>query len=476
MNYRNALDFIYSFSDFERNGTFSRTEDPQFTRFRALMRLLNNPQNTYPAIHIAGTKGKGSVSALIESALRANDYQTGLYTSPDLHTMRERIRIQGQPISEEETCELAEEVQAAIARMPEALSSALITFEIITAMAFLAFAKRHVTIAIIETGLGGRLDPTNSIQPLLCIITSISYDHMAVLGKTIRQIAREKAGIIKDNGVVIVSAEHPEALEVIDKTAKDHAAQIIHIASASNKTFDPQIYTYPEQEYTIYKENGRFYQEFQITHTGQSIPCKVPLLGAHQRQNTCAALAAIHTLDVKGFPVKADRTALGFAAVQWPARLQLAGENPLIFIDGAHNADSLQKTLQTISKDIPYRRMHILLGTLKDKDIAGMAQVLQQEQVRLHSLVICGGFSPRAAPAELWQEHLANELTAAQINIQFTDSFETALLMAEEIAQPEDLVLITGSLYLAAAALLRIAATRKDPVAASITIYGQDHV
>ncbi len=407
MNYHDTLNFIYSFSDFERNGTFSRTEDPYFTRFRALMRLLNNPQNTYPTIHIAGTKGKGSVSALIESAMRANNYQTGLYTSPDLHTLRERIMIQGKPISEEETCELAEEVQAAIARMPVELASGLITFEIITAMAFLAFAKRHVHIAIIETGLGGRLDPTNIIQPVLCIITSISFDHMAILGGTIRQIAGEKAGIIKDNGLVIVSAEHPDALEVIQQTAAKRAAQIISVTGSSGAVSDEHTYIYPEQEYSVYKENGRFFQKFQIIHAEQHISCSIPLLGAHQRQNAGAALAAVQTLNTKGFPANIERTAFGFATVQWPARLQLVGESPLIFIDGAHNADSLQKTLQTICKDIPYQRMHILAGSLKDKDIAGMTQILRQESVRLHSLVICEKFSPRAAAAELCQEHLA---------------------------------------------------------------------
>jgi dihydrofolate synthase/folylpolyglutamate synthase len=234
VDYRQALDYIYHFSDFERGGAFSRDPEGGPRRMRALLAALGDPQRTYPSTHIAGTKGKGSTARLIASALTASGITTGLYTQPDLHTFRERIQIDGEPISEDEVAALVPEIQAAVARLAPDDAARLITFEIGTALAFLAFARRGVAHAVIEVGLGGRLDPTNVIEPLVGVITSISLDHTAILGDTIAQIAREKAGIIKPGMLVVTSAQHPDALAVIRETCAERGTHLSLVGPAGS--------------------------------------------------------------------------------------------------------------------------------------------------------------------------------------------------------------------------------------------------
>ena len=234
LTYRQALDWVYAFSDTERTGAFVRDRDDNLRRERALLAALGAPQNAYAITHIAGSKGKGSTSAMVAAMLKAAGMRVGLYTSPDLHTFRERIRIDGQPIAEAEVARLVARLQTAFATLDQSLGP-YITWEVATALAFLAFRDARVREAVIEVGLGGRLDATNVVErPALeiCGITSISYDHMAVLGNTLTEIAHEKAGIIKPGVPVITSAQAPEALAEITRVAAERGAPLLRVGPA----------------------------------------------------------------------------------------------------------------------------------------------------------------------------------------------------------------------------------------------------
>src|SRR5881392_1012729 len=234
MIYQEALAYLYSLSDFERSGQYTRNREENLPREAWLLEQLGNPQHDFTSTLIAGTKGKGSTAAFIERVLRQAGHRTGLYTQPDLHTFRERIRVNGRLISENEAAELLTEIRAVIERIQEqGKFGPFITYEVATALAFLYFSRQHIDHAVLEVGLGGRLDATNVIQPLVSVITSISYDHMQILGNTLTEIATEKAGIIKPNGIVVTSAQAPEALLAIADMARRQHAELIRVAPST---------------------------------------------------------------------------------------------------------------------------------------------------------------------------------------------------------------------------------------------------
>src|SRR6266702_601923 len=233
MNYQEALAYLYSLSDFERSGAYTRSPEENLPRESRLLELLGNPQQHYTCTLIAGTKGKGSTAAYIERVLRQAGLRTGLYTQPDLHTFRERMRVKGKLVSEREAAELLTEIRAVV----EAIQGRhefgpYITYEVATALALLYFRRQQVQHAVLEVGLGGRLDATNVTQPLVSVITSISYDHMQILGNTLTQIATEKAGIIKPHGIVVSSAQSPEALLAIAAICRERQAQLVRTGPA----------------------------------------------------------------------------------------------------------------------------------------------------------------------------------------------------------------------------------------------------
>src|SRR5215472_13476112 len=230
MNYQEALSYIHSFADYERGDKYSRKHDENIQREGALLELLGNPHHQYSNTLIAGTKGKGSTSAYIERVLREAGIRTGLYTQPDLHTFRERIRVNGDLIPENEVARLIPAIRVAVEQVQSReIFEPFITYEIGTTLALLYFARQQVHHAVVEVGLGGRLDATNVTQPLVSVISSISYDHMEVLGDTLAKIATEKAGIIKPNGIVVTSAQAPEALLAIADIARQRQARMIRI-------------------------------------------------------------------------------------------------------------------------------------------------------------------------------------------------------------------------------------------------------
>src|SRR5215471_7927194 len=296
MNYQEALAYLYSLSDFERGGPYSRNPEENLPRESRLLELLGNPQQSYTCTLIAGTKGKGSTSALIERVLRQAGLRTGLYTQPDLYTFRERMRVNGHLISEGEVAELIPEVRAAVEAIQHRHEfGPFITYEVATTLALLYFSRQHVEHAVLEVGLGGRLDATNVTQPLVSVITSISYDHMQILGNTMTEIATEKAGIVKPNGVVVTSAQSVEALLAIAAACQKQHARLVRVGPDGDDAareeveagqLPPISYRYRHEEHT------EDYQRFTVwtparTYSGLG----TALRGGHQLENAAAALA-----------------------------------------------------------------------------------------------------------------------------------------------------------------------------------------
>lgn len=456
LSYRQALNWVYSFSDTERTGSFVRDRDDNLRRERALLATLENPQRAYAVTHIAGSKGKGSTSAMLAAMLRAAGVRTGLYTSPDLHTFRERIRIDGQPIGEHEMARLVALLQQAFAGLDSALGP-YITWEVATALAFLAFREAGVSEAVIEVGLGGRLDATNVVAPpelKICGITSISYDHMAVLGNTLTEIAREKAGIIKPGVPVVTSARAPEALAEITRVAAERNAPLLRVGPQGA---DDCAYTYTPGAAS---ETG---QRFDVT-TPQRIyhELEIPLLGEHQLQNAALAVALAEPLDERAIRA-------GLRQVRWEGRMQLVGREPWRVVDGAHNADSLRALFAGLRRHFRYERLILVLGVMADKDLTGMLQEVATAQVDV--VVATAAHNPRAiAPAAL--EARVAEQTQAMVFAE--PDTAAALTQALTLAGPRDLICAAGSLYLAAEALQWFAA-QPDTLAGAIEIAGRDH-
>ncbi|HET9920118.1 MAG TPA: Mur ligase family protein, partial [Ktedonobacteraceae bacterium] len=305
MNYQEALAYLYSLSDFERSGHYTRNPEENLPREARLLEWLGNPQQHYTSTLIAGTKGKGSTAALIERVLREAGLRTGLYTQPDLHTFRERIRVNGRLIAEQEMAQLMQEVRVAVQDIEQRGEfGPFITYEVATALALLYFSRQHIDHAVLEVGLGGRLDATNVTQPLVSVITSISYDHMQVLGDTLTKIATEKAGIIKPQGVVVTSAQAPEALLAIAAVAERQQARLVRVGPADGDLAQEEVSAgrLPALSYRYQLEaRNPGWQRFTVW-TPQQVYAglEIPLAGQHQLENATAALAALEMLRERG--------------------------------------------------------------------------------------------------------------------------------------------------------------------------------
>jgi dihydrofolate synthase / folylpolyglutamate synthase len=472
VNYQEALAYLYSLSDFERGGPFSRNPEENLPREARLLEELGNPQQDYSSTLIAGTKGKGSTAAIIERVLREAGLRTGLYTQPDLHTFRERMRVNGHLISEQEVAQLMQEVRAAVERIEQRHEfSPFITYEVATALALLYFSRQHVDHAVLEVGLGGRLDATNVTQPLVSVITSISYDHMQILGNTLTEIAGEKAGIIKPRGVVVTSAQAPEALLAIAAVARRQQARLVRVGPEEVDLAQEAVEAgqLPPLHYRYrLEERDREGQRFTVwTPERVYSGLEIPLAGAHQLENATAALATLEMLRERG--IAWDETALraGMVAVRWPARMEVVGQHPTIVVDGAHNADSMQKLMRAIREVFSFRRLLVVLSVNADKDLEGIVQALAHVDV----VVLTRMMNPRAASIEQLQELFTR--IAPHVQIETAGDTAAAMNRALELAGSDDLICATGSLYLAAEAL-RWAAARGDKTAAS-TIESVDH-
>jgi dihydrofolate synthase/folylpolyglutamate synthase len=420
--YNQALDYLYSFVDYSlKHSSELAKAEFNLDRMFALLDELSNPQEKYPIIHVAGTKGKGSVSALCAAALQAAGYKTGLYTSPHLLDYVERIQIDGEPIFHEQMIDLVEEIKPAVAKIPK-----LTTFEITTALGFLAFAKNDVTAAVIEVGLGGRLDATNVVMPKVTVITSLSFDHMAVLGNTLAKIAGEKAGIIKP-GVPVVSAPQPdEALEVLQRVATERNCPFVLVGR------DVKF------ERLTSSLDG---QEFAISTQLSAVRLSIPLLGKHQIQNAAMAYAA---LKASGIEISEEAIQRGFSQVQWRARFEVARREPPVILDSAHNQDSFAKLRETLEEHFPGKQVYLIFGASEDKNIPGM---FAEMKPKIKKLLVTRADHPRALEPKKIIE-LADQ---AGLESEMVTPVESAFRHALELSEKDgSIVLSAGSMFVTA--------------------------
>jgi len=426
--YNAALDYLYSFVDYSlKHASELAKADFNLERMFALMEALGNPQQAYAIIHVAGTKGKGSACALMASALQAAGYRTGLFTSPHLQDYAERIQINGQPIPHGQLVEMVEMVRGAVARIPK-----LTTFEITTALGFLYFAQQKVDAAVIEVGLGGRLDATNVITPRVAVITSLSYDHMVVLGNTLAQIAAEKAGIIKP-GVPLVSApQNEEALQVIEKVAAERNAPLTLVGR--DVTFKPLTYSLDGQTFEL--SSFRLPPSSLRLRSGQAFT--IPLLGAHQVENAAVAAAALWTARRQGIAIDDAHIRQGFAAANWPGRFEVVRREPPVVLDSAHNRDAALKLRQTLDLYFPGWPIMWVFATLEDKDVLGMIEELKP---RLEQIIVTRLDHPRA----LEPEQIVALARQAGVGAEAATPAAAALARALELAGERALVLSAGS-------------------------------
>jgi len=420
--YNKALDYLYSFVDYSlKHASELARAEFNLDRMFALMDALGNPQNAYPVIHVAGTKGKGSVSALCASGLQAAGYKVGLYTSPHLLDYCERIQVNGEPISHASMVELVEQIKPAVAKI-----SKLTTFEITTALGFLAFAKQGCNAAVIEVGLGGRLDATNVVTPKVSVITSLSYDHMAVLGDTLAKIAGEKAGIIKPGVPVVSSPQKDEALDVIFRAAKEKGASLTLVGR--DVKFEPLSSSLDGQSFRI--QNSEF---------------RIPLLGVPQLENAAVAYAA---LKASGIPISDDAIQKGFSQVKWRARFEIARRDPPVIFDSAHNQDSFAKLRQTLEEYFPARQVYLIFGASEDKNIPGM---FVEMKPKIKRLIVTRADHPRA----LEVEKILRLADQARVEAEAVCPVEAALKRALELSENDgSIVLSAGSMFVTAEVML----------------------
>ena len=424
--YNEALDYLYSFVDYSlKHSSELAKAEFNLDRMFALLEELGEPQARYPIIHVAGTKGKGSVSALCASALQAAGYRVGLYTSPHLLDYVERIQVNGEPISHEQMVDLVEQVKHAVAKIPK-----LTTFEITTALGFLAFAKNGVNAAVIEVGLGGRLDATNVVFPKVSVITSLSYDHMAVLGNTLAKIAGEKAGIIKPRVPVVSAPQADEALEVLERVAKLGGCEFVLVGK--DVKFERLQSSLDGQ--TLHLSSLLF-------PAGESLNLSIPLLGSHQIQNAATAYAALKTSGIK---ISDEDIQKGFSQVKWRARFEVVRRDPPTIFDSAHNQDSFEKLRETLDEHFPGKPVYLIFGASEDKNIPGM---FAEMKPLIKKLIVTRADHPRA----LEPERIIELADQAGLESEAVSPVEAAFRRALELSEKDgSIVLSAGSMFVTA--------------------------
>jgi dihydrofolate synthase/folylpolyglutamate synthase len=444
VDYQQTLDYIYGFVNFETLPVARTAEHFDLRRMYELMGQLGNPQEAARSIHITGTKGKGSTAAMIASVLTASGYTTGLYTSPHLLDMRERIQINGEPIPVADLISLVERLRPDFEAVHEkATYGKLTTFEILTALGFAYFQQRGVDVQVLEVGLGGRLDATNVISsPEVCIITSISYDHTDVLGDTLAKIATEKSGIIKPGCVVVSSLQSDEAREVIEKKCLECGVSLIQVGSdvtwrGTSSSLEGQI--------------------LEVAGRMDRYKVNIPLLGDHQMENAAVAVAALEVMQERGFHLTEDNIINGLGRVKWPGRFQILRRRPMVILDGAHNHDSARKLRLTLEQycglsagktvsGTPAKPAILIFGASLDKNIH---TVVSEIVPIFDRVIVTTSHNPRAmAPSRIIEEY-----QRYGVKTEVTPDVKTALNQALSLAGESGLICITGSLFVVAEAL-----------------------
>ncbi len=432
-HYQETLDYLYSFVDYETAHQPRSPVNYDLRRVEALLERLGNPHLKTATVHIAGTKGKGSTAAMTAAALAAAGYRTGLFTSPHLIDLRERIRVDGRMITRRDLVRLMDRLRPEVEAVNrEAAYGKLTTFELLAALGFMHFAEQRVDFQVVEVGLGGRLDATNVVRPEVCVITAISLDHTDVLGDTLAQIAAEKAGIIKE-GAPVVSAEQPqEARAVIARTCRDKNCRLIEVG----------------RDITCREVNATLEgQRLEVRGRRGAYGLDLPLLGSFQQGNAAAAVGALETLMEKGFKIAAADIARGLAQVRWPGRFQVLRKRPLTVVDGAHNPASAAELVKAVARYAGGKKPKALVvGTSSDKDYKGLADTLGPS---FDIIIVTRSRHPRALDAAV----LAVAFRPHSGEVRTAPSVAAALDAALMAAGKNGLVCASGSLFIVGEAL-----------------------
>ncbi len=430
--YQQALDYLFGHIDYSKShAAMLEPENFDLGRVYRFMERLGNPHQAYPVIHIAGSKGKGSTAALCASALQAARYRVGLYTSPHVEAYTERFRIDGREISQASFVELVSKIKPAVRTVAD-----LTAFEIEAGLAFWHFARSKIDVAVIEVGLGGRLDATNVVMPVVSVITPISYDHVPILGSTLAEIAAEKGGIIKPGRPLVLAPQPPEAARTLQQIAVERGAPLCRVGS--------------EIQFEIL-ETGLSGQRLTIipaapwSYVPGAVELEIPLLGPHQAENAATALAALLVGGQDEIRIDLESIRTGFARVAWPGRFEILQREPPLIIDAAHNRHSALRLRQTLDQYFSGYPVHLVFGALADKDVGGMLEELAPRLARLYA---CQSENPRRMPAAQIAA-IAEQLgLAASVHQTIPDAVHMA---RQRQAAAGGLVLATGSLTTAGA-------------------------
>ena len=453
---QSALEYLYGRIDYERTGAIPyRSRLFKLDRMQELLARLGNPHHGVDVVHIAGTKGKGSTAAMVASVLISAGYRTGLYTSPHLDRLEERFCVEGRACSEQELVQLVAYVQPVVEEMDRESAGSSNTdtgptyFEITTAMAMLHFCRREVQIAVLEVGLGGRLDSTNVCWPLISVITSISFDHTGQLGSTLPEIAKEKAGIIKPGVPVVSGVRNGEARRVIENTARQWGSQLYELGRDFDFIYELATHAslgnvQPPTVRMVYRE---------LAHNVRIGNLTLSLLGRHQAANAAVAVATLRQLHQLGWEIEEIAVRQGLANVVWPARIEVLGCQPIVVIDAAHNVASVDALIEAMQEMFPSQRRWLMFATSCDKDVNGMlSRLLPQFEG-----VVFTRFAnnPRSIEPEqlVAQAREISGLVRRSIDIDkifVRPDAQSAWRKAIELAQPEDLICVTGSFFIAA--------------------------
>jgi len=436
--YEEAVSYLFSKTDYETQTRLSYNVTTfDLSRMQKLMSLLGNPHKKLHAVHIAGTKGKGSTATMLARMLEANGYTVGLYTSPHLVTFHERIVVNSRMIAEKEMLGLLNRIHSPVEKMAKNGSPTF--FEIMTALAIMHFVDKKVDIAVMETGMGGRLDSTNVIKPKVVGITSLSIDHQHQLGKTIDSIAKEKAGIFKQGIPIVTVQQDPMALRVLKSEATTVKAPL-------SVTGDDIDFSY---RFETSREHGPHTRICLTTPTSKFEHLRVPLQGRHQAINCGLALAMLDKLKSSGYEIDNEKATDGLSRVTLAGRMEMICTDPRIMIDGAHNAASIRALIYAIGQNIPYDSMVVIFGCNNDKDLDGM---LRQLQYGADKVIFTRSNSPKAVSPDVLAE-MYTEICGKMY--QTANSLGEALRLAKSAVSQGDLICITGSFYLIGEAKIR---------------------
>ncbi|MCC7364815.1 MAG: bifunctional folylpolyglutamate synthase/dihydrofolate synthase [Dehalococcoidia bacterium] len=434
MEFGDALEYLLSFTDMERGVQKSDSPSMSLASMRSLLGRLNDPHLGRRTIHVTGSKGKGSTAAMIAGILRREGLSTSLYTSPHLHSFTERITIDGAHVSPEEFAAGIEAIQPAVAAEQESVHGNVSTFGILTALFFWLTRAQvpRIEWQVVEVGLGGTYDATNVFETVdVAVITPISLEHTAILGNTTTEIAQDKAGIIKPGSICVLAPQHdPAVLEVVMRRCQEVSAELLYV---------PDRYEAEVLERHVYG------QSFRVRGPRGPLELRTPLLGRHQVDNAMTALAVADVLRTRGHHISAGSVADGIAHTRVPGRLEVMAQRPLVVADGAHNGESAAALAAALRDYFEWRKLFLVIGTMRDKDVRAMGF----ELARLCELIVCTSFqSPRAMDPFVMIQEIGFLGPMAVAEASVPEAIETALVHADE----EDLVCITGSLYVVAEA------------------------